>query len=1232
MKRKLLFLATLVVSALGLRAQTDVTSTYITNAGFDESGDFQTGNVATGGSNQRKAVTGWTNTGGDTYTTGAAIGFGTSGQINGANLPSTNSDGTATGGALCLNAAWTSQVWYAQEVTLPAGNYTMTFKVNNVGQNAAFEKDPVMFSFTTTDGSSFSGNVHSYPANTWTTQTITFALASETTGTIKIGYKAGNTGSGNTPKLVVDNVKAMYNSNYTATLQSAIDRATILNARASDTDLASAITTAQGVLDAADNSIAYQATINSAVTTLRSAISTAAAKVVLLEGENITFMFENADFESGTPVTVGITTYDYDAATNGTHFSRMQVVEGWTIAENGNAKSAGIYQFGQNPFLGSSGTQYQAPASGSATGEEKALGIVAVWGSSAQYKQAVTFPAGSYIIEVPVFNTAGTTAFSKNLIGFVENGGTEHLATAKTYATGSWITEKVIFELANETAGYLSLGYTAANSGSGAMPHLFIDGVKVTYTSPIAAAYQKYQDALQAAQDAIGNNDYDNVTGDERTALQSAIDATPATTKEGYNNAADDLDAAREAFTGAKANYDAFVAAKATTVPDLTYAATAKKTALTDAIAATASTSTDAATKAAAITTALRAYYESNALAEGVADAVDLTSKLTNAKDQSNTNGWTVNNTTGNCNLRTMSNEPYTYADGTTATGYFDTNSWGSSFASAVTQEVELYAGKYILSVKARGAETTTYQLTANGETVDISAIGNTGGVFGSGWNGYTVEFTLTDKATVALGVNFAGDKWLSFGDFQLVRLELTTEMAATADYDALNAAITTAEAKTLGFDAGEYAPYNNVEVIKAIADAKALDQTADNPKDEVTALTDKLTNDWKANADEVDAIFDGVFATTAANTTSGDINLPGWTKVDGIRLLVKDEATDPGLAYTDGKAAVFSWGGTTLTYGAQTGYTLPLNKNEMYELTLKITGWRDGDFSNVLTVALDGAAQTVNPNIPGKINDAEGNPFVSLKFYLTPTKDNSTLTIYSNHHFAIADLSLKKAVAEAVTIGEDADYTPAETYANITLTRTIKAGTWNTFMVPFDIDNTNLKAAFGDDVAVAEYKEESADAANAEVQFNTMGTPAITANIPVLLKTSTAGTSYTFNGVEVKTGDIKKEGTNFDFVGTYAASTDIAAGDYFISANKLYKSSGTTTIKGTRAYIKARSTGNEIKSLNIFDEEGNATAIDATEIEGLTVGGKVFDLSGREVKTPVRGLYIQNGKKVFIK
>ena len=49
MKRKLLLATALVASALGMRAQTDVTSTYVVNAGFENS-TARTTNIAASGS------------------------------------------------------------------------------------------------------------------------------------------------------------------------------------------------------------------------------------------------------------------------------------------------------------------------------------------------------------------------------------------------------------------------------------------------------------------------------------------------------------------------------------------------------------------------------------------------------------------------------------------------------------------------------------------------------------------------------------------------------------------------------------------------------------------------------------------------------------------------------------------------------------------------------------------------------------------------------------------------------------------------------------------------------------------------------------------------------------------------------------------------------------------------------------------------------------------------------
>ena len=1227
MKVKQLLAAALLFCTAGASAQTDVTSTYITNAGFDESSDWVTGNIANTAATSASAVTGWTRKGADSWTYGGSLQFGGSGKINNVSIPSTNSDGAAEGGALALSGAWdggNGWIAYTQDVTLPAGNYVLTIPVNNVGKNDKMKTDnaaqsPNLFNFTTNDNV-YSGTVTSFPVDTWTTNTIRFSLASETSGTLSLGLRWVDTGSGNTPKLVIDYVKAMY-TNYTETLQSTIDRATVLNARASDTDLANAITTAQGVLDGADNTVAYQTTIDNAVTNLRSAISTAAAKIVLLEGENITFMFENADFESSTPVTGGITTYDYDAAANATSFSRMQVVEGWTIVENGNAKSAGIYQFDSGAWLGSKGNNYQVPASGSATGEEKALGIVAVWSSSAQYKQACTLPAGSYILEIPVYNTAGTTAFAKNLIGFVENGGKEHLATAKTYATGSWITEKVIFELENETSGYLSLGYTATNSGSGAMPHLFIDNVKVTYTSPIAAAYQKYQVALEAANEAIANTDYANVTGSERTALQNAIDATPEQTKEAYNNAADKLDASREAFTAAKANYDAFVAAKATVVPDLTYAAAAKKTTLEEAIAATATSSDDAATKATDITTALRAYYESHAMAEGVDGAADYSSAVADANAEPNT-GWTNG-------VGTNQGQGYTDSEGNVASKYLD-GGWASNAGANIdmTRTVEIPAGKYLLTVKARGAvDLTVYTLSIAGETIDLPhANGGSNGVFGNGWEDASIEFESDGKAQTleVIANSEANQQWFSMNDFRLVCLEINNDAyAGTTEYAALNSAISDAEAKTLGFGDGEYAPYNNVAALKALAAAKAVDQTAEltNLKTEVEAITEALTSaTWTANDGDVDAIYNGLFATVTEGANYPD----GWARTNSWGQMQSGLEGDFQTAYYNQPGS--------LKYGNQGVYTMPLAANTAYQLVFYYRSHENNSNNGITVSVLNGEGEGLSA-VTFDGNGSISEWAAARAYFTTGAAGNYVLTLANNGNTWMTDVSLTTFPFAEMQLADDEDYTFNfdNTYMEkVKLTRKVVEG-YNTVCMPFSLTAEQVKEVFGENAQVYTYQD-VADGTNSTINFNTKEDNTIAANVPVLVGNATASNEEkTFNGVILKsyTGDSPVvTGTNFDFVGTYAASTDIAAGDYFIGNGAIYKSEGATSIKAFRAYIKAKGASGEVK---LFIDGGLATGID--EINGTAVeNGAIYNLAGQRVNKAQKGIYIVNGKKVAVK
>ena len=876
---------------------------------------------------------------------------------------------------------------------------------------------------------------------------------------------------------------------------------------------------------------------------------------------------------------------DYQTGNLGVNPISIKDVTEWTSSASSSWTASGCIQFGGSGQI--NGTSIPSTNSNSeATGG--AVALTGAWNGGsgyASYTQEVTLPAGLYQLVYKVNNVGKNSNFRTSLFGFT-TASKNYYGSTTSYPVNTWITETVSFTLEEATTGNISLGFGWPNTGSGNTPKLVVDYVKLYYTDPeLGAAQIKLQGAVKKA-----------------TALNAILEDADLTTE---ISSATSLLSTSQLSSELNTEYSTLSA-----IYD----------ALTTISLSNAGFDTESD------------WQTGNVAASGSANSKDVTDWTSNGGA-----GWCSSASfgygTGQINgVDVPSADIYGLSNG----GMLGLSlGWGGTVTYKQTIDRKLPAGKYILYYEAYNGNTGASKVGTN----LIGLAGHNSAVtdFGTGtWNAYATEIDLTASVTGAelvvgaTGVGSTGSSGSAkfvVDNVTLYQIE-TIDIADEDDYAALNEAIDAKTGKTLGFDAGEYAPYNNVDVIAALTAANAVDQEAENTKEYVQGITTALTNaTWTANEDEVNAIYDGQFATTAANSTSGDITLPGWTKVGGIRLLVKDATTDPGLTYTDGQAAVFSWGGTTLTYGEQTGYTLPLNKYSVYELTLKVSGWRDGDLPNYVAVSLDGASQNVAPSV-GRINDAEGNPFVTLKFYVTPTADNSVLTVYSNHHFAIADLSLKLAVAEDLAISESADYTPAETYADVTLARTIKADTWNTFVVPFNLSNDELVAAFGESVAVAEFSESSDDAENVTVNFNTMATPAITANTPVLLK-GAAGTSFKFSGKLIKTGEAKVAGNYIDFVGTYAATTDIAEGDYFIASDKLYKSAGSTTIAGTRAYLNVKDKENGAKVRMIIDDE-------ATGIEGIAAdavqNGKVYDLSGRLVKNPTKGLYIQNGKKYFVK
>lgn len=285
------------------------------------------------------------------------------------------------------------------------------------------------------------------------------------------------------------------------------------------------------------------------------------------------------------------------------------------------------------------------------------------------------------------------------------------------------------------------------------------------------ASKTAYTQAYNAAQTALKNTDYDNVKGSERTAL-AAYSATPTgTTIETIDAETTALEAATKAFTDAKANYDSYVTTKAAiaTLPDLSYASTEKKTAAQTAYNNYPESASDAATKVVAI----RAYYESNAAAEGVESKTTVT--IANSKASTGTDGWTTK--TGMNPTRTGG--PYTTSDGTQVQPYFDSNIYNKANGTQakLSQTLTgLASGKYLLSAVVRASTNwTTLQLFAGDQHKDIQSEmhGGEDQVFGNGWNYYYLEFT-TAGGSLEIGVNAqseADSKWFSVDNFQLVKI-----------------------------------------------------------------------------------------------------------------------------------------------------------------------------------------------------------------------------------------------------------------------------------------------------------------------------------------------------------------------------------------------------------------------------------------------------------------------------
>ena len=489
----------------------------------------------------------------------------------------------------------------------------------------------------------------------------------------------------------------------------------------------------------------------------------------------------------------------------------------------------------------------------------------------------------------------------------------------------------------------------------------------------------------------------------------------------------------------------------------------------------------------------------------------------------------------------------------------------------------------------------------------------------------------LDGKLNVKFNVEGTNVSWMTFRN---VKFEKTADAAAATaeEIAALNTAISNAEAKTLGFEAGEYAPYNNVAALEALAAAKAIDATTASGYAVVAATTALTAATWTANTAEVNAIYGGDF--TKYETISGEDMPYGWNLYNGetnhSRIMGGSEgAANEGLsATTSGKALLMKF---NATYGESEGYTMPLKAGKMYKITFKHGRWNEAHprLTDVVMTDPNGSSITLAPAFQAKNNNSEAtaeNWETYTGYFVSTTAGNYNLNFIkqggnTQMQIAIADIDLR-STAEALEFADGSvvpTYAPG-TYPAVKITRTLTAGRWATAVYPFAVSGV-------DKIAVLDsYNKETG-----ELAFKNAFSSE--ANVPFLMRSTAGATEISLSNVEVAAAVATDATANeASLKGTYT-SIDItnAEKNYVLSDNAIY-SVGVdgATINPYRAYIQVAQDAPS-RALRFVVDGEQTTAIEGIDAENAE-NGLVYNLNGQRVVKAQKGLYIVNGKKMVKK
>ena len=997
--------------------------------------------------------------------------------------------------------------------------------------------------------------------------------------------------------MIVADFRIYYKENLNSpTLAALIAQATAINTKLGT--LTSEIATAQEVYDGINDTPAYQETIDNAISTLQTAITT---KVAAYEfnpaGDDISAFIQNNGFETspifdGTSLGSGSAPKSNAEPTSGSslHGGAINVynISGWNVGTTETSDYARLFTmpFDNTLYVKSNGADggqaIGSPANESSvtTSNNSLLMIQTSWCNNVEntLSQTIPLPAGSYRLTFDSYvSTTLSNATSRCGISY---GTTPTTAYRWPETKDTWTANSIDFVLEELTDVTISFGYKkTAEVGAGSTAMLFVDNVKLTYFDPLKLAqiqWQAVHDAL-AALDATALPD----------AAENAI--TTELAKDVPTSSADDVNTAKAALQTLIDSYDGIKAAY-TRVNDFINDVTGVKDNSAgdkddiEAAISDASSDKEGCTDVDglngvydALETARQTYVTSGAEpADG--HPFEVTFKIVNPsfendkKETNNPAGWTIPNKGNQYGAKakgSMSNVEGNY--------YF--NNWQSWWQDCNVEQTisSLPNGRYIVTAVLASYNGTSANLQAGSGSTDTNMTGENNGIRVS-VNGDVTSSSLTIRAR-------AGRK----NDGSLLRVDDFT-LSFIGLKPVLNDLISSASVmatSNVGDGAFQISPSAASTLSDAVTAAQTVYNDASKYGDDVQDAIDNLRSAIET--------FQDVALNVPAEGDAFNLYL-----VDGLEKTVTFKAGNESsggyaIGYTDDAGSFYNQAIHFKSTGAKNQYKLYIIDDaggKHYLCTGSVYG---GDDNQI------------------RVTDNEENA-LAVEVIATTTND-----IYN----------LKNTVADALigSNGNTGVYT-AQTYKNFNINTAdkcevpvaVSSGKWSTRIFPFAVaevpDGLEVYTATGISGASIVMSDELSS---------------IPANTPVLIK-ATTDVDVTLQGYGTATADSYKDAAKL-LTGFYTAKT-IDAGNYVLQTQggvqAFYRLAENATANQVyRAYLTV--SAGDVKAF--YFDFNDATAISETLAPTGRAGeGPIYNLAGQKMSKLQKGVNIVNGKKVLVK